>query len=112
MDTYHDSSNLFLIVPMGVGSTVACESALRSAGTLLARVRAPLPAPWPDGGPESLRSPCCGLAIYKTQNLIVPMDFKARSLTSAPDAPSIRLGKHIRDAWTEEEDGVFRYSVF
>ncbi|GFN91420.1 hypothetical protein PoB_001792600 [Plakobranchus ocellatus] len=51
--------------PLGVGSTVACESALRSAGTLLSRVRAPLPAPWPDGGPESLRSPCCGLAIYK-----------------------------------------------
>ncbi|GFN86085.1 retrovirus-related pol polyprotein from type-1 retrotransposable element r2 [Plakobranchus ocellatus] len=49
----------------GVGSTVACESALRSAGTLLSRVRAPLPAPWPDGGPESLRSSCCGLAIYK-----------------------------------------------
>ncbi|GFO43154.1 hypothetical protein PoB_006965900 [Plakobranchus ocellatus] len=49
----------------GVGSTVACESALRSAGTLLSRVRAPLPAPWPDGGPKSLRSPCCGLAIYK-----------------------------------------------
>ncbi|GFN91259.1 hypothetical protein PoB_001776500 [Plakobranchus ocellatus] len=45
--------------------TMACESALRSAGTLLSRVRAPLPAPWPDGGPESLRSPCCGLAIYK-----------------------------------------------
>ncbi|GFN81326.1 hypothetical protein PoB_000783200 [Plakobranchus ocellatus] len=33
----------------GVGSTVACESALRSAGTLLLRVRAMLPAPWPDG---------------------------------------------------------------
>ncbi|GFO33643.1 hypothetical protein PoB_006014800 [Plakobranchus ocellatus] len=51
-----------------VGSTVACESALRSAGTLLSRVRAPLPAPWPDGGPESLRSPCCGLVIYKNPN--------------------------------------------
>ncbi|GFO35853.1 hypothetical protein PoB_006235800 [Plakobranchus ocellatus] len=54
----------------GVGSTVACESALRSAGTLLSRARAPLPAPWPDGGPESLRSPCCGLAIYKKTQLI------------------------------------------
>ncbi|GFO47072.1 hypothetical protein PoB_007357700 [Plakobranchus ocellatus] len=54
---------------MTLGLTVACESALRSAGTLLSRVRAPLPAPWPDGGPESLRSPCCGLAIYKKLNL-------------------------------------------
>ncbi|GFO40001.1 hypothetical protein PoB_006650600 [Plakobranchus ocellatus] len=51
----------------GVGGTVASESALRSAGTLLSRVRAPPPVPWPDGGPESLRSPCCGLAIYKNQ---------------------------------------------
>ncbi|GFN85451.1 hypothetical protein PoB_001195700 [Plakobranchus ocellatus] len=54
----------------GVGSIVARESALRSAGILLSRVRAPLPAPWPDGGPESLRSPCCGLAIYKKLKLI------------------------------------------
>ncbi|GFO49796.1 hypothetical protein PoB_007630100 [Plakobranchus ocellatus] len=58
---------LFSGVRGGVGGTVASESALRSAGTLLSRVRAPPPAPWPDGGPESLRSPCCGLAIYKTQ---------------------------------------------
>ncbi|GFN84698.1 hypothetical protein PoB_001120400 [Plakobranchus ocellatus] len=35
--------------PWGVGSTVASESALRSAGTLLSRVRALPPAPWPDG---------------------------------------------------------------
>ncbi|GFO18620.1 hypothetical protein PoB_004512500 [Plakobranchus ocellatus] len=41
----------------GVGGIVASESALRSAGNLLSRVRAPPPAPWPDGGPESLRSP-------------------------------------------------------
>ncbi|GFO29831.1 hypothetical protein PoB_005633600 [Plakobranchus ocellatus] len=47
-----------------VGGTVDSESALRSAGTPLSRVRAPSPAPWPDGGrPESLRSPYCGLAI-------------------------------------------------
>ncbi|GFN76337.1 hypothetical protein PoB_000284300 [Plakobranchus ocellatus] len=51
----------------GVGGTVASESALRSAGTLLSRVRAPPPTPWPVRGPESLRSPCCGLAIYKNQ---------------------------------------------
>ncbi|GFO05940.1 hypothetical protein PoB_003244500 [Plakobranchus ocellatus] len=41
----------------GVGGTVACESALRSAGNHL--------SPRPDGGPKSLRSLCCGLAIYK-----------------------------------------------
>ncbi|GFO04810.1 hypothetical protein PoB_003131500 [Plakobranchus ocellatus] len=47
----------------GVCGTVASESALRSAGTFLSRVRAPPPAPWPNGGPESLRSLRCGLAI-------------------------------------------------
>ncbi|GFO44117.1 eukaryotic translation initiation factor 3 subunit f [Plakobranchus ocellatus] len=41
----------------GVGGTVFSESALGSAGTLLSRVRAPLPAPWPEGGFKSLRSP-------------------------------------------------------
>ncbi|GFO10336.1 hypothetical protein PoB_003684100 [Plakobranchus ocellatus] len=51
----------------GVDGTVAGVSALRSAGTLLSRVRVPPTAPWPEGGLESLRSPCCGLAIYKKQ---------------------------------------------
>ncbi|GFO15779.1 hypothetical protein PoB_004228400 [Plakobranchus ocellatus] len=44
---------------VGVGSTVASESALRSSGTHLSRVRVPSSAPWPDGVPKSLRSPCC-----------------------------------------------------
>ncbi|GFO33625.1 hypothetical protein PoB_006013000 [Plakobranchus ocellatus] len=35
----------------GVGGTVACESALRSARTLLSRVRASPSAARPDGGP-------------------------------------------------------------
>ncbi|GFN97836.1 hypothetical protein PoB_002434200 [Plakobranchus ocellatus] len=52
-----------------IGGTVASESALRSAGTLLSWVRASPPAPWPDGGPESLRSPCY---IYKNQTLKDP----------------------------------------
>ncbi|GFO09746.1 hypothetical protein PoB_003625100 [Plakobranchus ocellatus] len=51
----------------GVGGTVVSESTLKSAGTPLSRVRAPPPAPWPDGGPKSLRSPCCGLAMYNNQ---------------------------------------------
>ncbi|GFN91651.1 hypothetical protein PoB_001815700 [Plakobranchus ocellatus] len=53
---------------LGVSGSVASESALIPAGTLLLRVRAPSSSFWPDGGPESLRSPCCGLAIYKTNN--------------------------------------------
>ncbi|GFO26294.1 hypothetical protein PoB_005279900 [Plakobranchus ocellatus] len=40
-----------------VAGTVASESALRSAGTLLSQVRATPLAPWPDGGLESLKSP-------------------------------------------------------
>ncbi|GFO04303.1 Ccr4-not transcription complex subunit 6-like protein [Plakobranchus ocellatus] len=53
----------------GVGRTVASESALKSAGTLLSRVRAPPPVPWPDRGPKSLRSSYCGLAVYETPDL-------------------------------------------
>ncbi|GFO20423.1 hypothetical protein PoB_004692800 [Plakobranchus ocellatus] len=49
----------------GVGGTVASESALRPAVTLLSRVRAPLWMPWPVGGLKDLRSPCCGQAIKK-----------------------------------------------
>ncbi|GFO12857.1 hypothetical protein PoB_003936200 [Plakobranchus ocellatus] len=49
----------------GVGGTVAGESALRSAGTLLSWFRAPPMAPWPDEKPESLRSPFCGLVVHK-----------------------------------------------
>ncbi|GFO12104.1 hypothetical protein PoB_003860900 [Plakobranchus ocellatus] len=49
----------------GVSGIVDIESALRSAKTLLSRIRALPPVPWPDGGPESLRSPCCELAIFK-----------------------------------------------
>ncbi|GFN95144.1 hypothetical protein PoB_002165000 [Plakobranchus ocellatus] len=52
----------FLFILGGVSHTVAGVSALRSAGTILSRVRAPLPAPRPDGEPECLRSTHCGLA--------------------------------------------------
>ncbi|GFN92156.1 hypothetical protein PoB_001866200 [Plakobranchus ocellatus] len=54
----------------GVVGTVASESAQRSAGTLLSQLRAPPPAPWPNEGPESLRSPCCALAIHKNQTTL------------------------------------------
>ncbi|GFO40750.1 hypothetical protein PoB_006725500 [Plakobranchus ocellatus] len=52
----------------GVGGTVASEFALRSAGPILSWVRAPPSALRSDGEPESLRSLCCGLAIYKTNH--------------------------------------------
>ncbi|GFN81515.1 hypothetical protein PoB_000802100 [Plakobranchus ocellatus] len=51
-------------IPSGsIGGIVASESALSSAGTLLSWVRAPPPAP----RPESLKSPCCELAVYKNK---------------------------------------------
>ncbi|GFO17101.1 hypothetical protein PoB_004360600 [Plakobranchus ocellatus] len=51
-------------LPFSFG-TVDRKSAPRSAGALSSRFRALLPAPWSDGGPVGLRSPYCGLAIYK-----------------------------------------------
>ncbi|GFO03080.1 hypothetical protein PoB_002958500 [Plakobranchus ocellatus] len=54
---------------------------------LLSRVRIPPPAPWPCGGPESLRSPCCGLAIYKNQTKL------ASSPVSAQHYLDVRLGQ-------------------
>ncbi|GFO19647.1 Williams-Beuren syndrome chromosomal region 27 protein [Plakobranchus ocellatus] len=63
-----DQGGVIFTHQWGVDGTVASESALRSAGNLLSQVRAPPPAPWPDGGPESQRSPCCGLAIYNKPN--------------------------------------------
>ncbi|GFN88044.1 hypothetical protein PoB_001455000 [Plakobranchus ocellatus] len=51
------SKHLFTVsLYKDVGGTVDRESILRAPGTLLSRVRAPPQAPWPDGGPESLRS--------------------------------------------------------
>ncbi|GFN81421.1 hypothetical protein PoB_000792700 [Plakobranchus ocellatus] len=49
--------------------TMDSEPALRSAGTLLSQVRTPPPAPWPDGGLESLRSHYCELAIHANQSI-------------------------------------------
>ncbi|GFN97085.1 hypothetical protein PoB_002359100 [Plakobranchus ocellatus] len=53
--------------------TVESEPILRSAGFHLSRARAPPPAPWLDGGPESLISPCCELkksAIQPTKRIL------------------------------------------
>ncbi|GFN88652.1 hypothetical protein PoB_001515800 [Plakobranchus ocellatus] len=67
------------VLQQGVGGTVDSESALRSAGTFLLRVRAPPPAPRRDGGPESLRSPCCGLAPHAR-----PEAFVAHWIANSP----------------------------
>ncbi|GFO19294.1 hypothetical protein PoB_004579900 [Plakobranchus ocellatus] len=48
------------IVP--VIGTLDSKPTLRSIGTLLSQIEAQPLAPWPDGRPESLRSPCCGHA--------------------------------------------------
>ncbi|GFN94225.1 transposase [Plakobranchus ocellatus] len=65
-----------------IGGSVANESALRSAGTFLLRFRAPPPTPWPDGRPESLRSPCCGLALHKNQTKPCASDLKITFIRS------------------------------
>ncbi|GFN96179.1 misshapen-like kinase 1 [Plakobranchus ocellatus] len=75
------------------------QSALRSAGTLLSRVRAPLPAPWPDGGPESLRSPCCGLAIYKKLKLI-----KEQMNTSESQKLSLLVRRVLAKKYDDDDD--------
>ncbi|GFO26272.1 hypothetical protein PoB_005277700 [Plakobranchus ocellatus] len=71
-NSIHLKHSCFSYKIRGIGGTVASESALRSAATSLSRARAPPPAPWPDEEPESLRSPCCGLAIYKKPNQTKP----------------------------------------
>ncbi|GFO50573.1 hypothetical protein PoB_007707800 [Plakobranchus ocellatus] len=90
-------SALILLSWVGdVGGTVTSESALRSAGTLLSWFRAPTPTPRSEGGPESLRSPCCGLAIHKNQ-------IKAVVVSSpATDAPAWR--RRTKEASPEQDD--------
>ncbi|GFN80863.1 hypothetical protein PoB_000736900 [Plakobranchus ocellatus] len=60
---FYDEPSVRIHLHRSVGGKVESESALRSAETLLSP-----PAPWPNAGPEDrLRSPYCGLAIYKNQ---------------------------------------------
>ncbi|GFO06741.1 hypothetical protein PoB_003324600 [Plakobranchus ocellatus] len=41
------------------------KASIQSSVLFLLRVRVPPPAPWLDGESESLKSPCCRLAIHK-----------------------------------------------
>ncbi|GFO07911.1 hypothetical protein PoB_003441600 [Plakobranchus ocellatus] len=59
----------------GVGGTGVSESAMNSAGAFLLRVRPRTLAFRRDGGPKSLRSPCCGLAYIKTKQNQIVRDF-------------------------------------
>ncbi|GFO15663.1 hypothetical protein PoB_004216800 [Plakobranchus ocellatus] len=54
----------------GVGGTMDSMPALRSAETLLSRIRAPPRVSRPDIGPVSLKSPCCELAKRKKPNQV------------------------------------------
>ncbi|GFO16942.1 hypothetical protein PoB_004344700 [Plakobranchus ocellatus] len=49
--------------PLPSRARVDSEPAFEAAETLLSRVRVSTLTPWPDGGPENLRSPCCRLAF-------------------------------------------------
>ncbi|GFN73564.1 hypothetical protein PoB_000007000 [Plakobranchus ocellatus] len=67
--TPQTQSELELLLPCGGdGGTVVNESALRSAGTLLSRVRAPIPAPYLTGG-DIQRYPVAITALNKRREL-------------------------------------------
>ncbi|GFN90891.1 hypothetical protein PoB_001739700 [Plakobranchus ocellatus] len=79
-----------------VGGTLDSEPALRFAGILLSRVQAPPPTPWPVEGPESLKSPRCGLTIHKKQ-------------TSRVASIIFLLLILCRISWTGRVWGLFRF---
>ncbi|GFO31725.1 hypothetical protein PoB_005823000 [Plakobranchus ocellatus] len=58
---------IYLQILGGAGGIVGSESALIPVGKLMLKVRAPPLEPSHDGGPESLISTCCGLALYTNQ---------------------------------------------
>ncbi|GFO03360.1 hypothetical protein PoB_002986500 [Plakobranchus ocellatus] len=79
--------NLFLSA--GLGGTVLSESALKFEKNVLLRVRVLPPAPCPDGGTESLRSPCCGLHHPATQiSTPSPPQQQQRQDQEKPQQPS------------------------
>ncbi|GFO29778.1 ubiquitin carboxyl-terminal hydrolase 25-like [Plakobranchus ocellatus] len=61
------------------------EPAQRSASAFLLRVRAPLPAAWRKGRPESLRSPYCGLDPRPRDETLSLTLAKVREVTGASD---------------------------
>ncbi|GFO03951.1 hypothetical protein PoB_003045600 [Plakobranchus ocellatus] len=65
--TNHEASLFTQIISLTCSWVEHVDSipALRFAGKLLPPVRALPPAPWPDEGPENLRSPFRGLAMDK-----------------------------------------------
>ncbi|GFO22186.1 hypothetical protein PoB_004869100 [Plakobranchus ocellatus] len=85
---------MFLRSMWGVGGTVASESALRHTGAILSRVRAPPPAPWPNGGPESLRSPCY-MCKNQTKPLLYVVFFRISIFTVLSHCPGARLHDNL-----------------
>ncbi|GFO17762.1 hypothetical protein PoB_004426700 [Plakobranchus ocellatus] len=71
------------------GGTGDSASTLRFAETTLSRVRAPPPALWPDGRPDSLISFCCGQAIYQNCPSILEGRYLMPLLTALMDITTI-----------------------
>ncbi|GFN75776.1 hypothetical protein PoB_000228200 [Plakobranchus ocellatus] len=85
------------------------ESTLRCEGTLLSGVRASPLAPWPDREPESLRSPCCGLAIFiKSQPSLY---IKSRTQDSTHDLDRRSSLSHFRQCSNPSHNGVSECSL-
>ncbi|GFO37089.1 hypothetical protein PoB_006359400 [Plakobranchus ocellatus] len=77
----------------GIGGRVDRESAVKSAGTFMSRLRAPPSAPWPDREPASMRSACCGLASHKDPN---PIQETPQPIPTRADDSS-RIGRAHRE---------------
>ncbi|GFO17874.1 hypothetical protein PoB_004437900 [Plakobranchus ocellatus] len=82
-------------MPMGVSDTMVSDPTLKSAGIFVSGVRAPPSATWPDGGPQSLRSSCCELAMHKN----VPTHTH-NALHQEQSRPYIWLHKARSEFWT------------
>ncbi|GFO26442.1 hypothetical protein PoB_005294700 [Plakobranchus ocellatus] len=71
-----------------VGGIADNEAAYISAKTPLSRVRAPPLAPWPDGGPGSLRSPCSNLTSMHCTRMYILLSERTRgSIPLPPSSP-------------------------
>ncbi|GFO00121.1 hypothetical protein PoB_002662600 [Plakobranchus ocellatus] len=95
---------VFPRVLWGVDGTVASESALRSAGTLLSRVRAPPSVPKPNGKPEITllwtgytKTKCFPCTLYGSECVTINKDWNKEQKLKAVKMWFIKNDEDIMD---------------